>query len=64
MLFEVFLTYICTYNRNGTTRPCNRPLTVPLTTQEISEVIRSLPNGKAPGFDGITYKHLKFGGDI
>ena len=31
---------------------------VPLTIQEIHEVIRSLPNGKAPGFDGITYEHL------
>ena len=36
---------------------------VPLTIQEIHEVIRSLPDGKAPGFDGITYEHLKYGGE-
>ena len=37
---------------------------LPLTIQEIHEVIRSLPNGKAPGFDGITYEHLnKYGGE-
>ena len=34
---------------------------VPLTIQEIHEVIRSLPNGKAPGFDRVTYEHLKYG---
>ena len=39
-------------------------LNVPLASEEIYEVIRSLPNGKAPGFDGITYEHLKFGGEI
>ena len=37
---------------------------VPLAIEEINEVIRSLPNGKAPGFDGITYEHLKNGGEI
>ena len=39
-------------------------LNVPLAIEEIDEVIRSLPNGKAPGFDGITYEHLKNGGEI
>ena len=37
---------------------------VPLGIEEIDGVIRSLPNGKAPGFDGITYEHLKYGGEI
>ena len=35
---------------------------VPLTIQEFHEVIRSLSSGEAPGFDGITYEHLKYGG--
>ncbi len=35
-----------------------------LTIEEISEVVRSMPLGKAPGFDRITYEHLKYGGDM
>ena len=38
--------------------------TAPLTIEEISEVVRSLPDGEAHGFDGITYEHLKYGGDM
>ena len=37
---------------------------VPLAIEEIDEVIRSLPNGKAPGLDAITYEQLKYGGEI
>ena len=36
---------------------------VPLTIQKIHDVIGSLPNGKAPGFDGITYEHRKYVGE-
>ena len=38
-----------------------RVVNIPLTIQDIHEIIRSLPNGKASEFDGITYEHLKYG---
>ena len=37
---------------------------VPQAIEEIDEVMRNLPNGKAPGFDGVTYEHLKYGSEI
>ena len=33
-------------------------------TSELSKLIKSLPNKKAPGIDGISFEHLKFGGQL
>ena len=37
-------------------------LDTPITVEEVSKVVQSLPNGKVSGFDGITYEHIKNGG--
>ena len=37
-------------------------LDTPINVDEVSKVVQSLPNGKASGFDGITYEHIKNGG--
>ena len=34
----------------------------PITVQELETIVNGLPNGKAPGFDDITYEHVKYGG--
>ena len=34
----------------------------PITVQEVETIVNGLPNGKAPGFDDITYEHVKYGG--
>jgi hypothetical protein len=34
----------------------------PITTEEINRIVKNLPNDKAPGIDGITYEHIKYGG--
>ena len=36
----------------------------PISICELQRVIESLPNGKAPGIDGICYEHVKFGGEV
>ena len=33
----------------------------PVTLEELEDVINKLPNGKAPGHDGVFYKHIKLG---
>ena len=35
-----------------------------ITAEEITSVINTLPEGKSPGIDGITYEHIKYGGEI
>ena len=35
-----------------------------ITAEEITSVINTLPKGKSPGIDGITYEHIKYGGEI
>jgi selenocysteine lyase/cysteine desulfurase len=35
----------------------------PITTEEINTTVKSLPNGKAPGIDGIRYEHIKYRGN-
>jgi hypothetical protein len=35
-----------------------------ITAEEITSVINTLPEGKSPGVDGITYEHIKYGGEI
>ena len=37
-------------------------LTDRVTVDELSDVIRALPNNKTPSIDNITYEHLKYGG--
>lgn len=39
------------------------PLDTQFQVDEVANVCRSLPNGKAGGLDGIQYEHLKYGGD-
>lgn len=36
----------------------------PITEEEIITVVKTLPNGKSPCIDGITYEHIKYGGEI
>lgn len=38
-------------------------LDTPILMSELKHVIRTLPNGKTPGSDGICYEHVKWGGD-
>lgn len=35
----------------------------PISVFELKRVVEALPNGKAPGLDGICYEHVKFGSD-
>ena len=35
-----------------------------MTKQEINTTVKNPPNGKAPGIDGITYEHIKHGGEV
>ena len=39
-------------------------MTEPVTPYEIQEASHCLKNGKAPGFDLITYEHIKYGSDM
>ena len=34
----------------------------PISIEELEEVVKYLPNGKAPGLDGVCYEHVKIGG--
>ena len=34
----------------------------PISVEELEEVVKYLPNGKAPGLDGVCYEHVKIGG--
>ena len=36
----------------------------PITTEEIYTTVKGLPNGKAPGIDGISYEYIKYGGKV
>ena len=35
----------------------------PISMEELKAVVKNLPNGKAPGLDGVCYEHVKIGGD-
>jgi len=37
-------------------------LSTPVTYCELLTIVKSLPNGKSPSSDYITYEHIKFGG--
>ncbi len=39
------------------------PLQYPFDAEEVVEVCRNLPNGKASGLDGIQYEHFKYAGE-
>jgi hypothetical protein len=32
------------------------------TTEEVQQICKSLPSGKAPDVDGVTYEHIRYGG--
>jgi hypothetical protein len=36
----------------------------PFTCVEITKIVATLPNGKAPGVDLVSYEHIKHGGDM
>ena len=38
-------------------------LSSPVSAFEKKKMVESLPNGRAPGFDGICYEHIKFGSE-
>ncbi|CAB4039925.1 Hypothetical predicted protein [Paramuricea clavata] len=42
----------------------NDVFSTPITTEEIVTTVKSLPNGKAPGIDGISYEHIKYRDDL
>ena len=41
--------------------PFDGILDEPVTLEELEDAINKLPNGKAPGHDGVFYEHVKLG---
>ena len=46
-------------NLSQLTQESQNSLEMPLTLDEVSEVVKSCQNGKSPGLDGLTYKFYK-----